>query len=177
MIDYVIFLAKVFLGVIPLFLILGIPILVLFGIGMLINTKSAKATMSYFFFIGPIFLYLLGFAGAYFYEVYNCYSDLFNKEWAVYVICLIGSVFVFRIIYAEWRRNNSHFRSIHPLGYTSLRGYDKFSEENFNLIAAMTFTKYAWAVPVSFIFFSFFSEYISTLYTGIPHYIANLWVE
>jgi len=176
--DYLLMFGKIFLVVFPFSLVLGIVSSVISITAFLVNKLQRRTKDLILVFLvsaGVLYLYAFAFLGAYFYETYAYYSDMMSKNWALYLICLLGILLVHKSFSKELRRARSKLNDMHPSGAHTLKLGDSYSTEELELLTTIYTTRGFWIVAVSFMLFSFYPDLVELFYGHIPNYFATLW--
>ncbi len=173
--DFLWFIGKVFLAIFPFILVLMLLSMILNGIAFALNRVNKLTVMIYFLMISVLYLYVYAFLGAYYHSVYTYYSMLFGKKWLIYIVCLIGIVFIYNQFSKELRLARHKLNQNHPLGSYTLKLGNNYSIEDIGLISTIYNLKGIWMIFVSFIVFTFYPQLANTLYGNLAHYFAKLW--
>lgn len=173
--DFLWFLGKAWLALFPFIFALAIISLFFNGIAFGVNNINKGVLMIYLTVVSIIYLYFYGFLGAYYRELYEYYSTFFNKNWILYIVCLIAIFSNFRHLNNELIIARQKLNQSHPLGVESMKLGTKFSNDDIVLISTIHNFRGAWMILVAFILFSFSPNWITKIYGDFPNYLATLF--
>lgn len=171
--DLLWFFGKVVIAIFPFILGLMLVSMTLFSIALAINQIHCLAVQIYFLIMSMFLLYIYAFLGAYYREVYEIYSVLFNNNWLVYIFCLFGIIVFSSQVLKELKTSKRESELIIDTPDKN----NRYSKEYISNASSILFFKGFWMILFSFIIFSFFPNLINTLYGDTANYFASLWLN
>jgi len=164
---------KVILAIFPFIFALMLVSMILGIVALAINQIHALAVQIYFLVLSIFLLYVYAFLGAYYREVYEIYSVLFNHNWPIYIFCLFGIIGCSIQFLKELKSSKKESELI----MDTLDENNRYSKQYISNASSILFFKGFWMILFSFIIFSFFPNLINILYGDTANYFASLWLK